>query len=605
MARREVATINDPVSQDTLTRSLDQAFTETWSEAVFRDGLQLIAEGVTELVGFGVAVVSVVRNDQLEVVAVAGDDQVRQEIKGTRTPIKTLQEELDKADSWGLMQFVPHERLNDEVLATGWVPDIEPLDVPDAWHPLDLLIAPLYSSRGELLGTMAIDLPLDGRRPGPEQRRMLEKYAAQAGRAVVTALERERLAEQMRLATTARAIVRSASAQLSLDSLLAGIKSAMVKGFAAAGMWIETFDDDRASGILHAGDGTQLEMAPQLVGIAERAAHACWREQRALVIAADRPVPDEMTPVERDLIAGFLSRIDIASILFAPLGAGTECLGNLVLTRHAHQPDWTPVEMDAALDMGHDLGRAILNARTFEREHELVDELRALDTYKSQLIATVSHELKNPLTSIIGHLEMVESAPELSAETRSSIAAMDRAGHRLSRVIDDLLLLSRVDDPTNPLAAAPVDLTRIVDDVIELNAVSANRKGLDVRVEAPDEPVLALGAHDELDRLCANLVSNAIKYTPANRSITLTLSRHGDRLLLTCSDEGIGISESDQVHLFNEFFRSTNPEAVAQPGTGLGLAIVRRIVRRHGGTIAVESELGKGTTFLVTLPAVP
>ena len=146
VARREVATIDDPVSQDTLTRSLDQAFTETWSEAVFRDGLQLIAEGVTELVGFGVAVVSVVRNDQLEVVAVAGDDQVRQEIKGTRTPIKTLQEELDKADSWGLMQFVPHERLNDEVLATGWVPDIEPLDVPDAWHPLDLLIAPLYSS---------------------------------------------------------------------------------------------------------------------------------------------------------------------------------------------------------------------------------------------------------------------------------------------------------------------------------------------------------------------------------------------------------------------------------------------------------------------------
>ena len=163
--------MTERMASEAMSSALDQPFVDNWSQAVFREGLQLIAEGVTELVGFGVAVVSIVRNDQLEVVAVAGDEKARQEIHGTRTPIHTLQAELDKADSWGLMQFVPHERLNDEVLATGWVPDIEPLDIPDAWHPLDLLIAPLYASDGELLGTMAIDLPIDGRRPGPEQAR--------------------------------------------------------------------------------------------------------------------------------------------------------------------------------------------------------------------------------------------------------------------------------------------------------------------------------------------------------------------------------------------------------------------------------------------------
>jgi signal transduction histidine kinase len=588
-----------------ISRAIEEPFADNWSQTVFREGLQLIAEGVTELVGFGVAVVSIVRNDQLEVVAVAGDEKARSEIHGTRTPIHTLQAELDKADSWGLMQFVPHERLNDEVLATGWVPDIQPLDVPDAWHPLDLLIAPLHGSDGELLGTMAIDLPIDGRRPGPEKRRMLEKYAAQAGRAVVTAVERERLAEQMRLATAARTIVRGASAQLSLDKLLAAVQPALVQGFGATGMWIETFDEMGGDGILYAGDGSHLTMPPALMQLAERAAHRCWSDQKAQVVAADRPAWSDLDDDERVLVLDFLESIEVSSALFAPLGAGTECLGNMVLTRDAGRPDWTEVEMSAALDLGHDLGRAILNARTFEREHELVQELRALDIYKSQLIATVSHELKNPLTSIVGHLEMLEQVPDLDPLALSSIAAMDRASGRLSRVINDLLLLSRVDDPTTPVVAVPVDLHAVLEDVLDVNAVSARNKELSIRVVAPDGPVCALGDHDELDRICANLISNAIKYSRPGRTITVTLDRLGDRVMFICADEGIGISREDQEQLFSEFFRSANPEAYSQPGTGLGLAIVQRIVHRHDGRITVDSELGKGTTFTVDLPAAP
>lgn len=596
--------MTERMANEAMSRALDQPFVDNWSQTVFREGLQLIAEGVTELVGFGVAVVSIVRNDQLEVVAVAGDEKARSEIHGTRTPIHTLQAELDKADSWGLMQFVPHERLNDEVLATGWVPDIQPLDVPDAWHPLDLLIAPLYGSDGEMLGTMAIDLPIDGRRPGPEQRRMLEKYAAQAGRAVVTVVERERLAEQMRLATAARTIVRGASAQLSLDKLLEAVQPALVQGFGATGMWIETFDEMGGDGILYAGDGSRLTMPPELMQVAERAAHRCWSNQKAQVVAADRPT-SELDDDERDLVLDFLDSIGVSSALFAPLGAGTECLGNMVLTRDAGRPDWTEVEISAALDLGHDLGRAILNARTYEREHELVQELRALDIYKSQLIATVSHELKNPLTSIVGHLEMLEQVPELDPLALSSIAAMDRASGRLSRVINDLLLLSRVDDPTTPVVAVPVDLHAVLEDVLDVNAVSARNKELAIRVVAPEGPVLALGDHDELDRVCANLISNAIKYTPPGRAITVTLDRMGDRVMFACADEGIGISGDDQHQLFSEFFRSANPEAYSQPGTGLGLAIVQRIVHRHDGRITVDSELGKGSTFTVELPAAP
>ena len=146
-----------------------------------------------------------------------------------------------------------------------------------------------------------------------------------------------------------------------------------------------------------------------------------------MVVSADRPFGPTISEEQGDQILFFLDSIGIASILFVPLGAGPECLGNLVLTRGADCPDWTEQEAQAALDIGHDLGRAILNARTFEREHRLVEELRALDTYRSQLIATVSHEIKNPLTAIAGHLEILEGSPDLTPAMRR---LADRDGTR-------------------------------------------------------------------------------------------------------------------------------------------------------------------------------
>ena len=171
------------------------------------------------------------------------------------------------------------------------------------------------------------------------------------------------------------------------------------------------------------------------------------------------------------------------------------------------------------------------------------------------------------------------------------------------RVVDDLLLLSKVGDPDNQIIAAPVDLHRIVDEVVDLTTVSAQQKAIEVTVEAIDESVLALGDADELDRLCANLVSNAVKYTPDGGAVTIRVERTDHEVVLTCSDTGIGISPEDQSRLGTEFFRSSNPDAVAQPGTGLGLAIVRRIVERHDGRLELESELGSGSTFRVHLPA--
>ncbi|MFC4784394.1 ATP-binding protein [Nocardioides sp. MAHUQ-72] len=577
-----------------------------WYDAS-REALQTIAEGVTQLAGFGVAAISVVRDDgRLEVMAVAGSDEAREQLLGTRTPVDRLEREIVKADEWGLLRFVPHERLDAEVGESWWVPDITPSSDPDAWHPLDLLIAPLYDELGALRGTLAIDLPDDGRRPGTARRQLLQRYAEQAGRAVITALEREALAHKVRLAEAAREVVRHASAQLRLDRILSDIRGALMEGFQARGLWIQTIDEDgHGTGAVYSALGIEIELTGDLVRIAEAAARRAWDGQRVEIVQRGRPFGPSINAEEGDQILHFLETIGIGSLLFAPLGAGPECLGNLVLTRADGDADWTSVESDAARDIGHDLGRAILNARNFEREHQLVEELQALDTYKSQLIATVSHELKNPLTAILGHLEMLDSSPDLTGTTRASLAAMDRGAQRMVRVVEDLLLLSKVGDPDNPVIPAPVDLRSIVDEVVDLNSVAAERKDIRLDVEAPREPVLACGDHDELDRVCANLVSNAVKYTPEGGHVTIELAACGDEILLQCSDDGLGISPEDQHQLFAEFFRSSNPAALAQPGTGLGLAIVSRIVQRHKGRIELESELGKGSTFRVLLPAAP
>lgn len=578
----------------------------SWSDEASRDALQMIAQGITKVAGFGIAAISVVRGDgKLEVMAVAGSDEARESLQGRRTPVDQLSREIEKADDWGLFRFVPHERLDASAGEQwGWVPDIDPVDDgPDAWHPLDLLIAPLYDHDGSLRGTLAIDIPVDGRRPGEGQRGVLNTYAEQARQAVIVALEREELAEKVRMAEAARRIVRRATAQLSLDRIIEDCAEALVDGFNAAGMWLQTFDHDGGRGAVYSAAGRAVEMSPAMVQIASEAAQRAWAMQVAVVVAPGHPFGRTITEDEHALILAFLDEIGVESLLFTPMGAGPECLGNLVLTRLAGAPEWTEAEATTALDIGHDLGRAILNARLFEREHELVEELQELDTYKGQLIATVAHELKNPLTSVLGYLEMLDSSPDFSDATRSSLQAMDRGARRMVRVIDDLLMLSKVGDVENPVIAVPVDLHRVVDEVVDVLDVAAHQKGVTVRVHTPDDEVEALGDAIELDRVCANLVSNAVKYTRSGGAVDVTLERAGDRVVLTVADEGIGISESDLARLGTEFFRSSNPEAVAEPGTGLGLAIVSRVVARHGGDLGIESTLGRGSTFRVSLPA--
>lgn len=591
------------VEREDPARLINEVLAEAWSRTALQDALQQIAEGVTEVAGFGVAAVSVLRESgEFEVVAVAGSDDCRETLLGNFTPLSDIEAELAVAEEWGRLRFVPHERLPEGV-ALGWIPDEEPLDVENAWHPLDLLVAPLLDDDGRWRGLLAVDLPEDGLRPDEARRRTLELYAVQAGRALTSAVERQRLVEQVQLASAARTIVRKASARLNFEQIIAECQQAIVDGFGAQGMWIRIFDEADTSGRMYTAEGDEAPMTDEIVRIANETAMRCWAEQTVGLVSRRRAtVRPALGGEDERAVMEYVEGLGMSSLLFVPLGAGAECLGNLAIARGQGQPEWTDVETDAALDIGHDLGRALANARLFEREERLVDELRQLDGYKSRLISTISHELKNPLTAIQGHLEMLDES-DVRPSVRHALDAIGRSAGRVSRIVEDLLVLSRVENPSRPFARVPVDLQKAVESCLDVLAFQAASKHLTVSLRMPTgEPVLALGDERELDQVCANLLSNAIKYTPAGRSITVTLSRAHDHVVLDVADEGIGISAEDQVGLFEEFFRTGNPDALEQPGTGLGLAIVQRIVQRHSGRIDVQSTLGVGSTFRVLLP---
>lgn len=576
-----------------------------WSDSSARAVLQLMVESVAEMIGFELATLSVVLGDQLVTVAYTGPEEFR-EYLAQPDPVTVLDPVAEHAESWGRFRFLAADTYDDAQLDGHWmVVDEERPDLPDAWRPHDALVAFLTDDDGRLVGAMSVDRPVTHRRPDAAQRRLLERYAAQAERAVITAFEREELVRQIADAETARQLIRSASmpAQASLEAVLQHTHRPLIEGFRSTGSWIQVFDPDgEGHGYVRAHDGEPVELSDRMVDLALHFAPRLWAAQRVFVITEDSEsdVPDGTGPL-LDQARRQLAELGLSTALGIPLGVATECLGFLVLCRRPQDPAWTPGEIGSALQIGHDLGAALMTARALERERNLVRELQQLADYRTQLISTLSHELRTPLSVISGNLEMLGEL-DLEDPATQYREAMARGTGRMAKVVDDLLLLARVSDPRHPLERTPVDLRLVAEDVLALVGSSARSKELTVRVELGDEPLLVPGDPTELDRLVANLVSNAVKYTGSGGTVVVAAARRAADVVLQVGDDGMGISEEDQIGLFSPFFRTTNPDALSQPGTGLGLSIVATIVERHHGRVEVSSRVGVGTTFTVTLP---
>jgi signal transduction histidine kinase len=602
-------------------RNLHDLITTVHGMQDLEEVLQAIVQGVVDVIGFQVAVIDCVdASGYVEALAVAGDEAACQALKSRRMPLSEFLDEWELAEEWGLLRFVPHDRLPPDAVST-WVPDFEPSDDPNDWHPLDSLYALLRGPTGALLGVLSVDLPTDGRRPGPLGRQVLEMYAVQAGLAIHHAQERARLEERVRLAAATRTVVETASRELDLRRIAQDSFRPLVDGFRCDLLMVRVLDPGD-SGVDEGLEGAGATYPPDLMGwlgprlerldgagggsagarildLGERVARDCWAARRVFLFADAKEPPDPgLARTEERLVRALLDSLDAGSLMVVPLGAGQECLGYLTMVRQEQGAAWSEPEVEAALEVGREIGRAVNQARLYQRERQLVAELKELDQYKGEMIATLTHELRNPLAAIAGHVELLSDLKVAPA----SVGAIARNADRLSRLVENLLLLTKVKDPHRPFIPVRVDLSRLVAETCDLFAVQAQRRGVALVAREVPSGVAVEGDEEELGRVLANLVGNAVKYSPDGGRVALALRADPDAVVFTCSDDGIGIAPHDLDTLFDEFDRSSNPAAHEIPGTGLGLAIVRRIAERHGGSVQVRSVLGEGSVFEVRLP---
>jgi PAS domain S-box-containing protein len=230
-----------------------------------------------------------------------------------------------------------------------------------------------------------------------------------------------------------------------------------------------------------------------------------------------------------------------------------------------------------------------------------ITHLKELDELKSDFVATVSHDLRAPLTFMRGYTTMLPMVGDLTDKQRDYVDKILQGVGQMSELIDDLLDLGRVEAGVG-LERKPCHLGTILVEAVDGMRARAIAKEITLRLESPQGAAVVAGDAALLRQMVANLVDNAIKYTPSGGTVTVGLSVHDRQAAIRVTDTGIGIAPDDQVRLFEKFYRIKRRDTADIPGTGLGLAIVKSIVERHGGRVWVESELNKGSVFHALLP---
>lgn len=249
------------------------------------------------------------------------------------------------------------------------------------------------------------------------------------------------------------------------------------------------------------------------------------------------------------------------------------------------------------------LSAALANVRTYEQERRRAEELAALDRAKTVFFSNVSHELRTPLTLMLAPLEEVLSGPAggETGTSREMVSVAHRNGLRLLKLVNTLLDFSKLEAGHFRAVFAPEDLAALTEELAESFRPAVEKAGLTLQVDCPPLPEPVYLDREMWEKIVLNLLSNAFKFTLTG-GITLSLRAAGGGAELTVGDTGTGIPQAAQERLFERFYRVPGSTGRSHEGTGIGLALVSELAQLHGGTVAVASEPGKGSTFTVRLP---
>lgn len=236
-------------------------------------------------------------------------------------------------------------------------------------------------------------------------------------------------------------------------------------------------------------------------------------------------------------------------------------------------------------------------------KHDETEQERQL---REHFLVMASHELKTPMTTILGQVQLMlrrlSKMPELSYElatVRTALESVNRQTRRLNALVDDLLDLYHVRAGKVQLRLEACNLIDVCREVVEVQRLLTGRT---IELEVPPTPVMLQADNGRLEQVVINLVGNALKYSPERSPVTVQVDQHRDIGIIEVYDHGIGISKDEQSHIFEPFYRGSDVQNTVKSGLGLGLTICKDIVERHAGCIWCRSRLGKGSTFIIELP---
>ncbi|MBW3629455.1 MAG: PAS domain S-box protein [Gemmatimonadetes bacterium] len=292
-----------------------------------------------------------------------------------------------------------------------------------------------------------------------------------------------------------------------------------------------------------------------------------------------------------------LRSLDLGSMLIVPIKLEQSTLGALTLARRRGSRKFT-AEDDA---LARELGRRA--AVTLDRAR-LYDEALAASRTKTEFLATMSHELRTPLNAMIGYADLLQmGVPEsIGPGASSQVERMERAARHLLSIIEEILTFSRIDAGREVVNLEPVDMAELVQEVCAIVEPLAGAKSLEFQSSGDVESLSLVTDGRKLRQILINLLGNSVKFTDTG-GIYFDTRREGDEIVFRVRDTGIGVSPEHLRHIFDPFWQADSSSSRAVGGTGLGLAVSRELARLLGGSLAAESELGRGTTFTLGIPS--
>lgn len=446
---------------------------------------------------------------------------------------------------------------------------------------------------------------------GEDELRVFTTIAGQLG----VMLESARLYQEMARHTRELRLLANASGGMigSLEprEIIDHLLTALVERFqATCTIFLMEPDGESAklvAGWMPGGDSLAIPVGYQ-VRTSEHGAFKRVAEARRLVYVSD-VAQSEWWALTSEWEREIAQRQDISAVLILPMLNQERLVGVVILSLRTPLPAPVDEQLDWAQTLVNQAAAALANAQFYQRLEaqatelsQAYSELQEVDHLRTQLVQNVSHELRTPLGLIKGYVELLAAGDlgELLESQRSALQIIRERTATLTRLIHNLTVLQSV--PREALALAPVSVAEIVRDVLEEFERPAVEAGVMFETHLPAELPLTLGDRERLTLAFGHLVDNAVKFSPDGATVTLRVWAGDGAVYVSVADEGIGIPPESLDRIFDRFYQVDGSARRRFGGMGIGLALVWEIVEAHEGTVVVESQVGKGSTFTVQLP---